>query len=440
MTLRPFKITATNTKKKGEVYTIKTHRDEVVAKEIKLGKKAFEKLLYYPITAFGYDLTTYLQLKSDNINPKFDKKDVIKALDFWIEYFVYQNKCDYILEGTVSTEFELHLEELIRVREAVLKESVDTKYVRQKIRSPISQEELRGGGHDTNFDMIRDGIRKYYKYDAIDNREITNMTEQEIINIQQEIGKMFKRKKPLFQPASDQIIEFTENVLDTSNNLPFSTVDQFCYKVRIMTRKEYENYTIKLFKNTPMTVSEMVRSIQGSWSTSFTGAARAIEDLTESIRILEGSAGTVPEDIQRAARFGDPEDETSFTLHGAQHSDLIDSRGNWVNTDLSNNPNTWTAVRGRNEVFWRVVDSNGRNIATDFTSIEGAQTFIEQAQEQFLPSEVGTVPEAIRRAATFENPDTGVTINSSSSALAGKRISRVNIRVRREGEPTGSIG
>ena len=200
MTLRPFKITATNTKKKGEVYTIKTHRDEVVAKEIKLGKKAFEKLLYYPITAFGYDLTTYLQLKSDNINPKFDKKDVIKALDFWIEYFVYQNKCDYILENTVNKDFELHLEELIRVREAVLKDPTDTKYVRQKIRPQM---------------------------------------------------------KPKVE-FTENVLDTTKK-----GNTSFSTVDQFCYKVHTITRNEYEVYknTISTDNNlTSQQIRDLLRS------------------------------------------------------------------------------------------------------------------------------------------------------------------------------------
>ena len=47
------------------------------------------------------------------LNPKFDRTDVIKALDFWIEHWVYQNKKDYILEGTVNKDFELTVRELI---------------------------------------------------------------------------------------------------------------------------------------------------------------------------------------------------------------------------------------------------------------------------------------------------------------------------------------
>jgi hypothetical protein len=207
MTLRPFKITYNTSKQHGLRHSIMNHRGEYISKERKLGNKFFDKLLSYPITAFGYDIfqvnsTTWAKALGDpTFNPKFDKKDVIKALDFWIEYFVYQNKCDYILENTVNKDFELHLEELVRVREAVLKDPADTKYVRQKIRPKTIMGVYPG----------HDGGKDFGTYTTF----ITN---------------------------KDGLIEFTENVLDTSNyNLPFSTVDQFCYKVKTMTRKEYEN-------------------------------------------------------------------------------------------------------------------------------------------------------------------------------------------------------
>src|SRR6476660_1542162 len=101
MTIRPFKIISLE----GDTdYGIYNHRGEKVCLSQKLHKQFYKKLLSYPITAFGYDLGIYVADKFKRINPKFDKKDVIKALDFWIEYFVYQNKCDYILENTVNKD------------------------------------------------------------------------------------------------------------------------------------------------------------------------------------------------------------------------------------------------------------------------------------------------------------------------------------------------
>src|SRR6476659_2688064 len=106
MTIRPFRITTT----KSFMIRIQTHRgDELIRKSIKIPKNFYKKLLSYPITAFGYNFDIISKNITIEFNPKFDKKDVIKALDFWIEYFVYQNKCDYILENTVYKDFDLHL-------------------------------------------------------------------------------------------------------------------------------------------------------------------------------------------------------------------------------------------------------------------------------------------------------------------------------------------
>jgi hypothetical protein len=158
---------------------IRDHRGQRLVDNNKISKNFWNKLLSYPITALGYDIEFKNELK-DLPNPKFDRTDVIKALDFWIEHWVYQNKKDYILEGTVNKDFELTVRELIETREAVLKMPADTEFVRQKIRAPIK----------------------------------------------------------LIDSEQNDMIEFTENVL-TGGNSSASTVDQFCYVVRKMTYKEY---------------------------------------------------------------------------------------------------------------------------------------------------------------------------------------------------------
>jgi hypothetical protein len=171
----------------------------LIKKSIKIPRKFWKKLLSYPITAFGYSIGHPPENK-ELPNPKFDRTDVIKALDFWIDHWVYQNKKDYILEGTVNKDFELTVRELIETREAVLKCPVDTKFVRQKIRV----------------------------------NEVKPMLEEIFTN------NLDKKKH------GEQMIEFTENVLTGGNNTA-STVDQFCYVVRKMTYKEYMERQYELY-------------------------------------------------------------------------------------------------------------------------------------------------------------------------------------------------
>ena len=271
MTIRPFKIMSINSNTKLE---IRNHREErIMCIGWKLPPQFYEKLLSYPITAFGYELGIYIADKYKNINPKFDRHDVIKALDFWIEYWVYENKKDYILEGTVDKDFELTVRELIEFREAVLKLPAKTQFVRQKIRPDTA--------------------------------------------------------------SKNNILEFTENVLQSGNNTA-STVEQFCYVVRKMTYKEYMDEKL---------IQEMNRPY---------------------------ATGILSDIIDRNSRDDGP-------------------RFNWQQPVMDNNPTTWR-IQASN-IGFRVVDSNNNSIATNFRTLRDVQRFVEEARERFLPSEVGsTVP------------------------------------------------
>ncbi len=291
MTLRPFKISNGNS----YIVRIQTHRGEdLIKKSIKIPKKFWKKLLSYPITAFGYRID-YEPNNKELPNPKFDKKDIIKALDFWIEYFVYQNKCDYILENTVNKDFELHLEELIRVREAVLKDPADTKYVRQKIRPKFHIQDVK------------------------------------------------KKQK--------MMVEFTENVLETRNS-PFSTVDQFCYKVKTMTRKEYENYN-------------------GRYVPTVSTSSGLIADMIR-----------VQSNLNFEENFRDEGDRWGFggiglgsIIRPDEHSMM------WVRERHPLNPDNWAIVPNMigiiQEGFKIVNIINGLNIATDFRTAADARSYIE---------------------------------------------------------------
>jgi hypothetical protein len=315
MTLRPFSIIYSENSRKGK-YHFFDHRGTELAIYKKMPKNFLDKLLSYPITAFGY---RFVDLKL---------ADVIKALDFWIEYFVYQNKCDYILENTVNKDFELHLEELIRVREAVLKDPADTKYVRQKIR--ISEI-----GTQVRFE------------DSFDIAKIPELLQ-------------------------DIMVEFTENVLNTSNGSPFSTVDQFCYKVKTMTRKEYEDTIKKIPEQSQKAANSMSRIISGMIEANrmfiseenFRDQRSRFEfgGLGSIIRPDEGGRRTVPADGTNPM--------------------------NWVVADSTTTP-------GR----FRIINTDGVNIAGGFTSRVSAELYLRNVREQFLPSEIGPVPEG---TAAFE--------------------------------------
>ena len=346
MTLKPFKV-AHNT---SLLIAIRNHRgEELIKKSIEMPKNFYKKLLSHPITAFGYEIHYWSDGKKLP-NPKFDKKDVIKALDFWIEYFVYQNKCDYILEGTVNSEFELHLKELIMVREAVLKMPVDTQFVRQKIRVNIEE--------DGDFSYEKD--YSYYRFEPRHREVITNMSEYQIEEAEKQMGKPFPKTKIIHKHKPDYMVEFTENVLQGGNTVA-STVDQFCYVVRKMTYKEYMEQ-----KNKPYTTG----AVMYDWEENFRGNNRF--------------------------DFGGLDDELSPSMWGARHTNGGGGLGSIIRPDEGGrtvpadgtNPMNWvvvdsTTTPGR----FRIINTDGVNIAGGFTTRVSAELYLQNFREQFLSAE-----------------------------------------------------
>src|SRR5688500_9398920 len=225
--IRPFYI---------EIYKPKrgkliSHRGDYLSNNIiSVNDEFLNKIFSHPITAFAYQIGGLTdKIQPPPPNPRFDKRDVIKALDFWIDYFVYQNQCDYILEDTVNKDFELTVRELIETREAVLKLPIDTQFVRNKIR--IQQEEEEEDFHYSNLDTGR-----YYHFTHKYRQVSTNMTDKQIEKAQKQMKQIFP-KTELPEHYNNKMIEFTDNVVGSSNNSSISTVDQFCYKVVKMTYK-----------------------------------------------------------------------------------------------------------------------------------------------------------------------------------------------------------
>lgn len=251
--IRPFNLEVYNVDK-GQ---LTNHRGEIIGKKLPINTKFYNKLFSHPITVFAYNIAS--DDKKNIPNPKFDRHDVIRALDFWIEYWVYQNKCDYILEGTVNKDFELTVRELIETREAVLKCPADTQFVRKKIRANT--------------------------YEKIDIKT--------------------QKFKPKIERDKD-IIEFTENVVDSSNSSSMSTVDQFCYVVRKMTYKEYimkKNGILHLPNATQADIDELSRTFASA-------AAIMIHNFTENFR-----------DVGARFDFGMLNDEISGKIWAGRHLD-----------------------------------------------------------------------------------------------------------------------
>lgn len=126
--IRPFTISNTI----DYIIRIQDHRhNELINKSIKKSDNFYEKLFSHPITAFGYKIDNMFK---DLPNPKFSKHDTIRALDFWIEYWVYENQKESVLTGTVNVDHEITLKELILVREKIMKMPSSTEFTRERIR------------------------------------------------------------------------------------------------------------------------------------------------------------------------------------------------------------------------------------------------------------------------------------------------------------------
>lgn len=227
-------------------YSVNNHRDEILNNKILVPEDSefWKKLLSHPITAFGYDIQFRNEI-SNLPNPRFSKHDIIRSLDFWIEHWVYQNQVESVLTGTVNVDHEITLKELILVREKIMKMSVDTKFTRERIKEPVL--DYSKGGHNFNFEITKNNIRKFYHYDGDDDRVITNMTKAEIKTVEKEKGYEFPIKGYHKKPKLPEKVVFTQAVYCEDSSL-----DPFCHMVLELTPEEYTKY-----KNKPYTMGQI---------------------------------------------------------------------------------------------------------------------------------------------------------------------------------------
>lgn len=258
--IRPFTIAGSDSTG-STTYHFYNHRNDRVGKSRKkIHKDFFTKIFSHPITAFGFRVR---DVDRDLLpNPKFDRTDVLRALDFWIEYFVHQNKIDYLLDGTVNKEFELTIREFVETREAVLKEKADTKFVRARFGDKET-------GH-FNFELSG------WRYRLQNNKVETNMSESEIEYCSQRYGIKFPKPKKFFKD-NKKYVETAVDMVNFKQGVSWSS-DQFCYKV--VTKEVRKSDTTPILRGGPYSGI--------GWSTSAMMAEMAARSLADRAIIRNG--------------------------------------------------------------------------------------------------------------------------------------------------------
>lgn len=217
------------------------HMGDTIACGTVTDKHFWKKLLSHPITAFGYSFNSDYK---DLPNPRFSKHDVIRALDFWIEHWVYQNQVESVLTGTVNIEHEKTLKEMILVREKVMKMPVKTKFTRARIR--VNQVTGVDPGHN---------------------------------------GKYFTASTFIIPDKKGKIV-FTEAVCVEDS----SATDPFCHQILEMTKEEYERDKIP-WADKP--ISKINRKLQGLIQTHMNLALEAVSNTIIYENMLVGIEGMV---------------------------------------------------------------------------------------------------------------------------------------------------
>jgi hypothetical protein len=108
--------------------------------DTKIGKiKDIDPIFRHPITAIAYSVDGYSWSNIKSTNILWDKKDIIKAIDFWIADKVLENERILLLEGNLKDVEEIELKNLIRMRNAVRDLPTNAKFTKNcynhKIRS-----------------------------------------------------------------------------------------------------------------------------------------------------------------------------------------------------------------------------------------------------------------------------------------------------------------
>ena len=276
--IRPLKIVNT----RGMFCDIKNHSGEILAKNIKLSKHGIKKLMFYPITAFGYDLNDFkIVSKGVEENPKFSKHDVIRALDFWIEHWVYQNQLEATFTDTVNVDHEITLKELILVRESIMKMPADTKFTRERIKEPNDEA--------NNFEYMDQDTGRYYHFKAKYRQVTTNMSAEQI----KAAENIMKQKFPTTElpKMSKKKVVFTQAVYCEDSSL-----DPFCHMVLELTPEEYIKYKNKPYATGQIKYNfseELLLGVQNSGGLFTNAMAAAMSSVQRSMEDLAAALNNV---------------------------------------------------------------------------------------------------------------------------------------------------
>lgn len=100
-----------------------------------ISKDKIKKVFENPITAIAYEYNDYTKIPFI----EWDKKDIIRALDFWIADRIQLNERRLLLDGNLRDVDEEELRKLITTRKYIEKQSNNTKFARVAEEDPHSK-------------------------------------------------------------------------------------------------------------------------------------------------------------------------------------------------------------------------------------------------------------------------------------------------------------
>ena len=311
----------------------------------KVREGSIEKIFNNPITCIAYDLGD-----TPDIDYVMDKKDVIRALDFWISDKILENEKLLKLNNKLDDFQETELKKLINLKTSVLKMDSDTKFKR-----------FEKGHYSDTYNMIyTDTVEFWYE----------------------------KKKAPEIRQRIP--------IISTTGTMPNRTITgttTWNWSINDIAGR----YLGRLGNN-----DEMPMRLGGGL------AGRRITRVTVWGRRLELTGRGDPDPntwvTRREVRIDGLEryciiDADQNLIYGVgvtldQARDIIEAaKTQWrgeprvTAPQQNNDPNTWTVYRmGDNRSRWMVRDPNGRMIADNFLSENQAQGFIELHKTNYIDS------------------------------------------------------
>ena len=280
------------------------------------------KIFSNPITAIAYDYNRPQELGNEY---EMDKKDIIKALDFWINDKILENEKLLKLNNRLEDFNETELKTLIRIKDTVLKMDIDTKFKR-----------FDKNHYSSDYNMLcSDNVEFWYEIKKAPERNHRHVSM--ISTTETERNRTIRG---IIQPEPPIT---WERVTPTTSGAYH--IDEFM---------GYFRYTLGSVDDETSGVMHGGRHSDGSSSLS----GNRITRVDVQARRTGTPSGSVTTRVRAPAPSTDP---NTWTVHRM----------------------------GDNRSRWLVRDPSGRTVVDNFLSESGAYVYIESSKEHFLPSQIG---------------------------------------------------